>query len=438
MRRTRRTTRALLARSWLLLVLLLAASTPVLSLAFELSPESQITAGDGGIGGTGVESDDGRGIGGTGVMADDGRGIGGTGIVGTITGFGSIFVNGFEIEVPTDLQIAIKEDRQAADALRLGQVVEVEAEGEGDSLTARSIAVRHETGGPIEAIDPQGGRMIVLGQLVEVPSGTVFSGDADDGGLASLRPGEHVDISGLRRDDGAIVASRIDRLAGPQAARLRGTVSDLDAAGFFIEGRRVDLPIRQRPADLASGQQVTVIGTPEAGRLVARQIQVAPSRPFAGRMRSLSLEGYLRSGRAGGLALGRLAIGSGPRALALRRAQRVILNGQLDDGGVFRPRLQRSPRWLQRRLQAPRGGIQNPQRPRQRLVPQLEPDESGSFHRPWRREKGGQLRPVKRPNQRLQKWPQPRAIKPAEDWPEGRQPLDPRLRRALKQRLRRN
>ena len=47
------------------------------------------------------------GLGGTGLMANTGNGLGGTGIVGEITGFGSIFVNGVEIEYDSDTPFTI-------------------------------------------------------------------------------------------------------------------------------------------------------------------------------------------------------------------------------------------------------------------------------------------------------------------------------------------
>ena len=49
-----------------------------------------------GINGTGILDNDDYGIGGTGISDDD-YGIGGTGIIGTISGFGSIIVNGIHI-----------------------------------------------------------------------------------------------------------------------------------------------------------------------------------------------------------------------------------------------------------------------------------------------------------------------------------------------------
>ena len=55
-----------------------------------------------------------RGIGGTGAPAalsaasrTADRGIGGTGIIGVVTGFGSIFVNGLEIQYPADVHFTL-------------------------------------------------------------------------------------------------------------------------------------------------------------------------------------------------------------------------------------------------------------------------------------------------------------------------------------------
>jgi hypothetical protein len=92
-----------------------------------------------GIGGTGNRAGDGNGIGGTGQRVTRTPGIGGTGIIGTITGFASIFVNGFEIDFAPDLPISFQGKTVRGDALRVGDVVEVEAEGKGQHLTARSI-----------------------------------------------------------------------------------------------------------------------------------------------------------------------------------------------------------------------------------------------------------------------------------------------------------
>ena len=71
-------------------------------------------------------TDSGRGLGGSGYTTEE-RGIGGSGIVGVVTGFGSICVNGYEVEL-TDRSVITVENRPATAAdIRLGHVVVVEA-----------------------------------------------------------------------------------------------------------------------------------------------------------------------------------------------------------------------------------------------------------------------------------------------------------------------
>ncbi|MCK4675157.1 MAG: hypothetical protein KAT61_04530, partial [Gammaproteobacteria bacterium] len=67
----------------------------ILSLASCASSRLNMVAAD--------DEDKDIGLGGTGMLADTGSGqtgsgMGGTGIIGEITGFGSIFVNGIEVE----------------------------------------------------------------------------------------------------------------------------------------------------------------------------------------------------------------------------------------------------------------------------------------------------------------------------------------------------
>ena len=75
----------------------------------------------GAIGGAGISSHEG-GIGGTGISSHEG-GIGGTGIVGMITGFGSIFVNGLEVQYSKDVAITINGKSGQLKDLAVGQVV---------------------------------------------------------------------------------------------------------------------------------------------------------------------------------------------------------------------------------------------------------------------------------------------------------------------------
>ena len=112
-------------------------------------------ARNGGIGGTGApalldnlpaDSMVGRpGIGGTGAAEG---GIGGTGLIGVITGFASICVNGVEVHYDTGTPVSADGLPMSLDHLAVGQVVAVQAIGEGDQLSARSISIMRAAVGP--------------------------------------------------------------------------------------------------------------------------------------------------------------------------------------------------------------------------------------------------------------------------------------------------
>ncbi|KGM32100.1 hypothetical protein P409_23395, partial [Inquilinus limosus MP06] len=107
-----------------------------------------------------------RGIGGTGISPVEDRGMGGTGIVGVITGFGSIWVNGIEVEFDPATPVRVEGSSARGDVLRVGQVAVITASGSGSRLDARSIIVRHEVSGPVEAVESNGTALRVAGQRV--------------------------------------------------------------------------------------------------------------------------------------------------------------------------------------------------------------------------------------------------------------------------------
>jgi Domain of unknown function (DUF5666) len=164
-----------------------------------------------------------RGFGGTGApgktqLSD--RGIGGTGIVGVVTGFASICVDGLEVRLDKTVPVSIDGSIATAKQLRVGQLVVIKAAGSATALDpvaqAQMISVRYEVSGPIEAIDLGSGAMIVAGQRVMALPTTWMAGHF---GL-----GNWITVSGLRRSDGTIVASRLDR-ARVGTLAVRGQVT---------------------------------------------------------------------------------------------------------------------------------------------------------------------------------------------------------------------
>jgi hypothetical protein len=327
-----------------------------------------------GIGGTGKQNGKTPGIGGTGQLAGT-PGIGGTGIIGTVSGFGSILVNGFEVEYAPDLPVTFKDRAVRPDALRIGQVVEVLAVGTGKHLRARRIAVRHEVAGPIQRIDHARRMAVVFGQRIEIPSGVISTANGTRVvPIRNLAVGDHIDVSGLRLANGVIAASRIDMTGTDASAVLRGRVTTSDQTGFVVNGVRIDAPLASRPRNLRSGQNVQIVGTAIRGRLRARRINPAPARPFAGRVKRLSVEGYVTRAISGGVAVGGVPITQLPARARIQAGDRVILDGPVGARGRFAPSRVRAPVVRLRFQSAPSrnpNGIQPA--PRRQVLPPAAP-----------------------------------------------------------------
>lgn len=302
------------------------------------------TAGDPdpgrGLGGTGHTVDDGgSGIGGTGYQpSGDGRGIGGTGIVGTISAFGSIWVNGVEVDYREDQTVSLYDRPATSKDLRVGQVVAVEAEPHADRLVARSIEVRHAVVGPVTSIDARNGTMQVLGQRVRMPAGDPRS--------ETLRPGQWVSVSGLREPKGVIVASLLEQPPPGIGALVRGEVEQVDARGVIIGGHRYALPPGTDPSTIPGGVDLTVYGEPEGNGLTPTRLREGWMLPFDGRVRNFLVEGFIdtRGRRVGALSLP-------DSADRPRPGERVVIQGRFGtDGALDRQslRVRSAPSGLER------------------------------------------------------------------------------------------
>jgi hypothetical protein len=261
-----------------------------------------------------------QGIGGTGVAPNDDRGIGGTGVIGTIQGFGSIIVNNLRIAYPQDAVVTLDGAPAAIDALKLGHVVRLVAQPTSDGLSAGVIAVTSEVSGKITSLSRD--RMVVLGQSVSLE------------GLAGPRPwriGQRVAVSGLRRTDGVVVASRIDP-AAPGQDRVTGTIAPAAGGGFRLGALR----LRGAAPDLV-GQRSVLTGQMRGGVFVVASA-ANETAPFRGlRASNFSIEAYVeRKGQ-------NLSTGSGPfvqKDIATdefpdRAAVRAFLTGTVEPNGAL-------------------------------------------------------------------------------------------------------
>ncbi|HWQ37923.1 MAG TPA: DUF5666 domain-containing protein [Burkholderiales bacterium] len=157
-------------------------------------------------------------------------GTGGTGISsGAITGFGSIFVNG--VEFSTSSATIRRDDAPIGESeLRKGMLVEVQGSIAGSTGSATRVAVEEAVRGPVESVagTASAGTVVVLGQTVQVDDTTFFDDNVPDFG--AIAPGVLLEVHGLRRSDGSIVASFVQRKTAPVAFTVRGVVEAHNAA----------------------------------------------------------------------------------------------------------------------------------------------------------------------------------------------------------------
>ncbi|GAA0590824.1 hypothetical protein GCM10009416_31560 [Craurococcus roseus] len=244
---------------------------------------------DGGIGGTGRFAAAEHG-------SDDG-GIGGTGVFGSVTGLGSLRVNGLLLETSP----ATAFETPGGAPVLPGDTVAAEAaprEGGGGAgrLLATRVAVFHPVTGPLERAADDGGGWSVLGTRLVLAPGVPVR-DARGGAAAELRPGRTVAVSGLWRDEAVVATSlRVLDSGAPAAASLRGLLR-AEGGGLVVGGTRVDA--RGVPAAGASvGRFVTVQGRPAGGGgLVAEGFEERPLAVFSGRVSALSVEGFVSPNR---------------------------------------------------------------------------------------------------------------------------------------------
>lgn len=216
-----------------------------------------------------------------------GGGTSGTGITqGSVTGFGSVIVNGVEFDT-TGARVLVEGQSapNGQDDLAVGMVVTVRGSWDGaGNGTATEVAYDDDLRGPVESVDVTGGSFTVLGRTVRVDGSTVFDAEdgsvvfndlADLGGIADAA----VEVSGFFNGAGELVASRVELEDGPGEVEIKGRVQDLNDSGgsgsFRIGTLTVtyDTGTEGDVGQLANGLFFEVRGTYSGGDLQATRIK---------------------------------------------------------------------------------------------------------------------------------------------------------------------
>lgn len=190
-------------------------------------------------------------------------------VSGTVTGFGSVFVDGVRID---DKAVAAGKEMAdgsiAAAELKIGQHVEVEHDG---NLVATKIRVSAEVEGTVAAVDLVAHSMTVAGQTVFINTdpalGPVTVFGAPYTALADVKVADALEVHGLIKTDAAgkasLQATRVEKKVADSADRVKGVVFDLSVAAhtFKVGNLLVDYSgATLLPAGvvLANGNEVTV------------------------------------------------------------------------------------------------------------------------------------------------------------------------------------
>ncbi len=194
---------------------------------------------------------------------------------GSVTGFGSIFVNGVEFETDSsDFDINDDSIGSSQNSLSVGDVVVVTYNPSQPNI-ALSVIGDEAVEGRVDSIDAAAGIIVVVGQTVKVDAETTFDDSTGLTSLTDLAPGNFVEVSGFVDGDGTIRATRIERKAVAGEVEVHGLVSGKTANTFFINALQIDYTTVPAIIDddfpggtFANGDLVEVKGTSFNGAIL--------------------------------------------------------------------------------------------------------------------------------------------------------------------------
>ncbi len=170
-------------------------------------------------------------------------GTSGTGLhttQGSITGFGSVFVNGVEYDTKAST-ITLEGVAQNEDKLAVGMVVKINGSVNADGKTgvATTIDYADELEGIVLSIDAVAKTVNVMGQTLHVTADTLYAGKLGFS-LATMKAGNVIEVSGYSSGYGDIHATRIEwknEVFAGEEVELKGVVANLNtSANTFTVG----------------------------------------------------------------------------------------------------------------------------------------------------------------------------------------------------------
>lgn len=167
-----------------------------------------------------------------------GSGSGSASASGTVTGFGSVFVNGKRFETSAASFMVDGQSGNQND-LKLGMTVTVDGSFNGDQRSANSVRQKDAVEGLVQSVAADGLSLVVMGQTVMVDEITIIDNNISGRDVRNLVVGaDAVEVNGHIRPNGVIQATFIEKkLVGTVTPEVRGYVSNhTDGAKMFSIG----------------------------------------------------------------------------------------------------------------------------------------------------------------------------------------------------------
>ena len=233
-------------------------------------------------------------------------GIGGTGIsMGTITGFGSIWVNGVRYDVSNASFIRDGVSVSGQNDYQIGEVVTVigAVNGDGVSGVADSVEFDDSLEGTVSAVSTDGKTLSVLGVTVNADGLTLLHGFS---ALTDLQAGNVVEISGYKQQETiratSITLKQTTFTANQSTMEIKGTVGTVDVTAktftlgtLLVDYANASLSVPNNV--LMAGQFVEVKSRQDlqGNRLIASKVELEDEYPSYGSGQEIELEGPVTS-----------------------------------------------------------------------------------------------------------------------------------------------
>ena len=231
-------------------------------------------------------------------------GIGGSGYIstGTVTGFGSVFVNGVEFETNA-ASFEIEDVSGSQSDLRIGMVVQVEGSINADGVTGTATRIHYgdDLEGPINTLVEDVANMTktltIMGVTVVISSAdTAFEAIT----YGSLLSGNVVEVSGFYDDAGVLQASYLEFKSNSYTPatifEIHGVISGLSGSVFTLRGLTIEASsanLSDLPNGLQNGAVVEVKGTYDGALTITATSVEGEDDGLVDDGSKVSVEGYI-------------------------------------------------------------------------------------------------------------------------------------------------